>query len=1813
MRSAWFIVVLLGVYLPVTGRAAEQVEILRDPWGVPHIFAPSEEQAFFGLGYASAEDRRLQMELVRRKGAGRLAEVFGPEWVQSDREARIAGYLAWSGSALTKLPAEMQRWLTAYAAGVNAWTSAHEEAVARRFQPLGVEPEPWTPADCLLAARATLSLSSPFSDQSVSQYHRFQELVAQGGEAAAEQQFHMAVEDAAAIVSESEMAKDAEAYQRLKNRPRMTGFLLQGTPTDGPKMSHAWAVSGARSKTGKPLLESDPQLPLCTPPFFYEFHLSAGSIDARGVGVPGCPGLFIGFNRHIAWGASALGTGSQAVFLEQLAADGQGYVFAGKTEPFTRRLERIRVKDGPDVVQEVLSTRHGVVFNSLSQNTRPGEAQVLYDPQTMQCGTTVRAMLAFLTANNWTEFRAAMEHYYDPGLHIVYADDQNNIGYQTLVHRPLTARSPRMAQEGWTGQQEIVERIPLDELPHMLNPEQGFISHANNMSVGTWYPFDLGLGTGGNGHTGRSWRLQQLLSGTHLYGVEDFEASVHRDAVNPLLTSLLPIAIKVADEDQVDDANVQRLINAVRGWDLSPATLQNFPAVAALGNVLTPYRGSGLNDSYGAGMGGVTNLARRLAADFARDGATPRGERERAYLKRWLQASAQGTSGRGRGAAATDEWTARMRQGAPEAAGRTITMPYQGMTPLQLPKIDPSLDIVSPPLTCLDTGTIWSQPGNLYTHIVDLAAIDNSRAMIAPGNSEDAASPLRTVGIELWVQGRTRPAPLSRDKVEQLPCTATRIEVQTYDGPLASPALTVDQPDPAARLVAAIPAVVATPEPVPARPRPADAQKPDDPQLEAAFRVILRASGPSNDEVDAQLAEARKYVEGKPELIKQLRGAAVLGIYLIEESAAGRLKVPYGSPYVLTRLRALLEELEAKQPPAPSPAPRSDSNAPSRRNSDIWRPRATIPCSIAESPVSVRPDQNSGTPATLRAAIGDLISDLGPDYPAGDEYLRRLDAIEQQMATGSDAAHVAFAELQREALVASPLVRGTPILFVVREQYAPDHHNTETLFHTGEPNNSSYRPGGPLMILDPVTGQTSVLLEPGPEGLIRDPEVHFDGRKIVFAMRKTRDENYSIYELEVDPHNGWAVVPDSLRRLTNEPVATDIDPVYLSDGSIVFSSTREPKYCHCNMHIMANLHRMDGDGANIHQIGKSTLFEGHASLMPDGRILYYRWEYVDRNFGDAQGLWTVNPDGTGHAVYWANNLASPPAVFDGRAIPGSDMTVCTFGSCHDRPWGAMAIVDRSKGLDSAEAVVRIWPEEARSRVQNVDAFICDHFVPLRMRYEDPFPLVDPRTGKGGKYFLVSRNVNALPADKPINYSHDLNELVMGLYLVDLWGNEVLLHSETTGCFDPMPLTAHPRPPVIPRRRDYTSPVGHMVVADVYQGTHMQGVRRGDVVSLRVVESVEKRVWTDPLWRCAQFAQGSYIGDTLNRPAVSWAGFEVKRILGTVPVEADGSASFEVPAERFVYFQLLDRDGMVISSMRSGTQVQPGETLACIGCHDNRLAIQAPSGNSLALRRPPSELTGAHGATESFNYLQEIQPIWDQHCVRCHDFGQEAESKLVLAGDKELVFNASYVELFQSWGREGAWLNTVGLGLAPIKPAYSTGAHRSRLVELLRRGHYEVSLSADEMKRIVTWIDLGGPYYPDYASAHPTNVAGRAPLSIAQLQRLAALTGLPLSDGQGNPGFSDHRLWVSFDRPDVSPCLRKLDRDSDAYREALAIIQAGQAELQQNPEADMRHFRPCEAHQLREAKYQVLREREAGRRQALAEGRKVYDAGIPPRD
>ena len=809
--------------------------------------------------------------------------------------------------------------------------------------------------------------------------------------------------------------------------------------------------------------------------------------------------------------------------------------------------------------------------------------------------------------------------------------------------------------------------------------------------------------------------------------------------------------------------------------------------------------------------------------------------------------------------------------------------------------------------------------------------------------------------------------------------------------------------------------------------------------------------------------------------------------------------------------------------------------------------------------------------APLRAALAHLARSgeiTVADHSRFQMRLLRLETERDLTATPAEtAAPVQGLEaLRRDVLLSHPGLRRTPLLFVVRQQYQRDHHNTATFFPSArhEYNNGHFTPGGALKTINLASGETRTLLETT-TGLIRDPEMSFDGRTVLFSLRRDAEDSYHLYEIESDG--------SGLRQLTLAREVDDLDPVYLPDGDILFSSTREPKYCMCNRHIMANLHRMDGDGANVHQIGKSTLFEGHAALMPDGRILYDRWEYVDRNFGDAQALWSVNPDGTGHAVYWGNNTASPGGVIDGRVLPGGDQALCIFGSCHDRPWGALALVDRRLGLDGADPVVQLWPTDARKHIQQDGWEKFDAFMQVPLKYEDPFPLDD-------HFFLCSRMTGKGEQ--------------MGLFLVDTFGNEILLHAEEPGCFDPMPLAPRERPPVIPDRRDFETAPGVFLVQNVYAGTHMAGVEPGSVKRLRVIESPEKRFWTEPTWG----------GQGIEGPAMNWHDFNNKRILGTVPVEPDGSAYFAVPSDRFVYFQLLDENGMMVQSMRSGTLVQSGETASCVGCHEDRRSAPVHSLMPEALRRAPSELAGWHGPAREFNFLAEVQPVFDRHCVECHDYGKEAGKVFNLAPDRDLVFNTAYNELW----RKG-YLKVPGAGPASTQEARAWGSHASKLGQVLLT-RYRDKLSPEEFDRVVTWIDLNAPYYPSYASAYPRNLAGRSPLTDAQLARLEELTGTPLRKQASHNG--NRGPQVSFDRPELSPCLTTIkDANSLERREALEIIRAGAIQLAARPDADMPGFVPSEIDQWRDEKYAARRDRDARARAALRDGTRHYEQADLP--
>ncbi len=806
---------------------------------------------------------------------------------------------------------------------------------------------------------------------------------------------------------------------------------------------------------------------------------------------------------------------------------------------------------------------------------------------------------------------------------------------------------------------------------------------------------------------------------------------------------------------------------------------------------------------------------------------------------------------------------------------------------------------------------------------------------------------------------------------------------------------------------------------------------------------------------------------------------------------------------------------------------------------------------------------------SLRAAVVDLIATFGDRYPNGRAFLDRLDGI----AAGDGEA---FGKLQREALLANPLLAGRPILFVTRSQYRSHYHAIDTLFHTGERNWDRRQPhanlfgsGGSMKTIDLPTGKVTTLVKV-PDGVVRDPDVHYDGKKIVFALREHKGANYHIAEVNIDGAG--------LKRLTRLEGASDFDPVYLPDGSIVFASTREPKYNMCSRDHAANLYRMDADGANIHRITRNTLFDNHPEVMPDGRILYARWEYVDRNFGDAHGIWVVNPDGTGQALYWGNNTAVPAAIFNQHVIPGTQQVLAILGQHHDRLWGALAIVDRQKGIEGRPPVLRTWPVQAADIIRTGGRFDCDAFRRFNPKYEDPWPLSKTT-------FLCSRMVGRGEQ--------------MGIYLVDTFGNELLVHSEAPGCYDPMPVAPRPRPPVIPTRRRFDGAPGYVFIQDVYQGTHMKGVERGAIKYIRVIESPPKKNWSG----------GSWGGQGYQAPGMNWHDFTAKRILGDAPVEADGSASIEVPSDTFIYFQALDENKMMVQSMRSGTVVQPGETQSCVGCHGDRLEPPPYARKAaLASRRPPSKLSGWYGRPRAFSYTAEVQPVFDKHCAGCHDFGKPAGKKLILAGDRNPYFNASYVDLW-IWNRK--MITCIGGGPAEIQQAYSWGAHPSKLSRVLREGHpkhEKLALSKEDTERIHTWLDLNAPYYPQYECAYPDSPSGRSPLDGAQLKRLGELTKMDF--GRLKHHGRTARAQIAFERPERSPCLDRIaDKDSAAYKEALAIITAGKDALTAKPRCDMPNFTPCPKDLQRLKLFDERQHAERQFRSAIQRKTKLYDTDI----
>lgn len=771
------------------------------------------------------------------------------------------------------------------------------------------------------------------------------------------------------------------------------------------------------------------------------------------------------------------------------------------------------------------------------------------------------------------------------------------------------------------------------------------------------------------------------------------------------------------------------------------------------------------------------------------------------------------------------------------------------------------------------------------------------------------------------------------------------------------------------------------------------------------------------------------------------------------------------------------------------------------------------------------------------------------------------------------------------------------IVCVLRAQYPVDHHNTANIFQRGEINQNSWhklaKGGSRLFKIDfDAEGNPSqtILLEL-PKGIIRDVEASYDASHILFSMRKSFEDSYHIYEMDLKSRK--------IKQLTRLAEVSDIDPIYLPDGDIAFASTRAAKYCGCNRHIMCNLYKMSPDGANITQIGNSIEFEGTPSITRDGKILYTRWEYVDRNFSGAQGLWTCNPDGTRHALYWGQETKNP--ALNGIQIPNSNKVAAILSSCHDIAWGALAIIDKNIGVEGEKSVVKIFPESARKLIDKPGDKYADSMKAVKIKYEDPEPISE-------KFILSSRQASE-------------KSQTMNLYLTDIEsGTDVLVGKSTEGMglFDAK-LLARRTPPMTaaPQRSYDTSEKALAYVSDVYEGTHLKGVKRGDIKYLRIVENPPKLYWSGGYWE----NEGS------QAPAMNYDDYDDKIILGTVPVESDGSAYFEVPAEKFIYLQALDANGDMLQTMRSGMSILPGEIASCAGCHESRAAPPPASlRHSLALKRKPSKIkpTPAGATGSEFSYIKNIQPILDKHCVKCHDFGGKGSEKIVLCGDRGLVFNQSYLQLHSKKA-----ISAIGAGPDAVVEANTWGAKHSKIVRMIRNGHSGVKMPENEFAVLRAWIDLNAPYYSTEDSAYPQNPSGRSPLAFAEIQRIFELAAPEAEKiGYSKKEILEQKapfgVWknnviknriaarlyrfeiVSFDRPEMSPILKAIPKGTPAYGEALEIIRQGARRLDSKPRADMESFASSEDAKTKNKRAAALRRLEESARKAIENGEKFFD-------
>jgi len=624
-------------------------------------------------------------------------------------------------------------------------------------------------------------------------------------------------------------------------------------------------------------------------------------------------------------------------------------------------------------------------------------------------------------------------------------------------------------------------------------------------------------------------------------------------------------------------------------------------------------------------------------------------------------------------------------------------------------------------------------------------------------------------------------------------------------------------------------------------------------------------------------------------------------------------------------------------------------------------------------------------------------------------------------AAPADSAQAAPEPPLLEQVLAGPLKDVNEILFVTRLPYNDPHWYANIGYYCDDETSRAYagndlRPDiGKILKLDIRKGAVTTLFD-AQGGSVRDPQVQYDARKLVFSYRPAGEHFYNLYEIDVDGSN--------LRRITSGPF-DDIEPTYLPDGDILFISTRCNRWVNCWMTQVGIMYRCTADGADIRPVSANTEHDNTPWVLPDGRIVYTRWEYVDRSQVEFHHLWAMNPDGTGATILYGN-MHPNTVMIDAKPIPGTNKVLANFSPGHgvSDHSGIATIVSPDAGPD----------ERAYARPFHKGRLV-----------RDPYPLNED-------CILAAR-------DKQI-------------CLIGADGRTRVLFTleGDGGVHEPRPIQPRPRERLIPPRVDWKQATGRFVLSDVYNGRNLPGVRRGEIRKLLVLETLPKQV---------NFSGGQDL--------LTWLGtFSLERALGAVPVEADGSAYFEAPAGRQLYFVALDENDLSVKRMQSFTSVMPGETIGCVGCHERR--EQTPENRApnalLALQRAPSAIEAFHGFPDVIDFPRDIQPILDRHCVACHSY-ETREGHLILAGDLGPNWSHSYFNLF-AHGLVADGRN--GLGNQPPR---SIGSAASALLTKIDGSHHEAVLTDHERRLLWLWIETGATYVGSYAGLRNAETQGAA--------------------------------------------------------------------------------------------------------------------------